>query len=642
MSANKLINIFNNKWVKIGIAGVFAIFSFYLSFRQVPFTKVDANMYDEQMWTSSSISSYNMFCKGYVRPTKELDNWFPTYAWRNHLDIFTGEKWEQFSPDTIKFPYDYITVKEPKTQYTLLVKYDTTKFSRNKFQWFDREMWTFGWKAPNFAKYVMGWYINLRSTIKPDPRGYFKFFVPKSLNDSIDKSYIPSLQPSPAPYSYAPENYQLLAREPNAFANAITIMVVFLIGWLFLNYWVGFVSALWLLANKTYIYINCLVGLDSFATFFTTLTVLMLLFQIKSLLKNDPWWKILLWGLSTGLVAGLAVSSKLNSAIILFAEGLTLGILGVITLWKAFKLKEQNTRTRWSPVFKIGASGILSVICTIWLFIYLNPQVRKDPMTSVKVMRQSIDEYFDRRARIFVTDQFTNRLKAMNAAILEQSKTSGANQPQLMQLNNQMNGLYQEFISNVNQNKLDENKFYLTRSDKFFTRLEKIEKEVEASTSYDRSKFTYYNWVKIKNQWPEACKIVMQRLAIRDSDRYYGTFGSILPFKYNFMDGLFAIIGLVFCLLITWKGWRKTKEFSTYLIVCLCFALVFYGNVDFLWQDWARYITPIFPLYALMIGVGIVHLIQFIVSKILQKKVVVSEKQMEPSNNKGKKNTGKK
>src|SRR6478672_9471031 len=49
-------------------------------------SRVKPNGYDEQMWTSVSITNYNMYFKGYVRPTIALDNWFPTHAYKQKLN----------------------------------------------------------------------------------------------------------------------------------------------------------------------------------------------------------------------------------------------------------------------------------------------------------------------------------------------------------------------------------------------------------------------------------------------------------------------------------------------------------------------------------------------------------------------------
>ena len=169
-----------NKYVHIGLFAVMMILVTVRCFNRIPFTdKNKANTYDAQMWTSASITSYHMYFKNYVRPTTELDNWFPTYAWKKGVNVFTGDSAMinyytnviQYKPDTIKFPYDQITITNKKQQYSLAVKYDTTSFPRKDFQWFDRATWTFGWKAPNFGKYVMGWWIQTFATTKPNPKG---------------------------------------------------------------------------------------------------------------------------------------------------------------------------------------------------------------------------------------------------------------------------------------------------------------------------------------------------------------------------------------------------------------------------------------------------------------------------------------
>lgn len=615
----------SNKYVKITLFIIVVLSAFFVSFRKVPFSSVPENGYDEQMWTSSAIASYNMFFNDYIRPTSALDNWLPTYAWENSLDIFTGETWSTFAPDTIHFPYDYITIKEPTQQYSLLVKYDTLKFPREEFQWFDKEMWTFGWKAPNMGKYIMGWYIDKFASTKPNPRGYFEFFVPKSLNDSIDKSYVPSTQKSPAPYSYAPTEYQLLARYPSAFFNSLIIIIVFLIGWLFVQYWAGFIASIWLLFNDTFNSVNCLVGLDSFSTFFATLALLTLLLQIKSWQKNNPLWKQILWAVATALASGFAVSSKLNSGMVIIIEIIVFGSLVLNSILNGFKLKNLDLTAKLKPALKIATGGLIAGILAMGIFVYLNPQVQQSPLKNIKVMRESIDEYFSRRARIFISNQMTDRVKAANAFIMKIGSQPNANHAQLQSINNRFLALNQEYINNLKmpQVALNEDKFHLTKSDKYFERLEKIEHDLEKAYPEFIANKKFFNWVKIKNSWPSAFALVSKRIAVVDpqSDRYYGTFGHFLPFKYNGLDGLFGILGLIFSLILCWKYWTDKKELSYYFVLIVSFGLLFYGNVDFVWQDWPRYMTPIFPVYSLMIAIGMIETTRFVIEKVFNKKI---------------------
>ncbi len=602
------------------------------TFQRIPFTETNKpNGYDEQMWTSASITSYHMFFKGHVRPTKELDNWFPTYAWQKGVDVFTGDssminymsKTFQYNPDTIHFPYDQVTINNKKQQYMLAIQYDTVRFPRKDFQWFDRATWTFGWKAPNFGKYIMGWWIQTFAKNKPNPNGYFAFYVPSSEADSGSTKHVPSLKPSGAPYSYAPEEYQKLARQPNAFMTILAIAAVFITGWLFFNFWVGFIAGTWLTLNKTFIVINCIVGLDSFAVSLSAIAFLLMMWTIKSIQKNDPWWKIILWAVGTGLITSFALSSKLNAGMMVFIAGLTFGISGLIALWKGWKLKNLKPLERFTPFIKSAIAGVLIGVISIMLFIKLNPQVQKQPQRRIAAMRGSIDDYFDRRARIFTSNQITDRLKAVNQEIILISKQPGANQQALMSIYTQLGDFGKRYNEEMQRNSADENKFHIEKSTKYLKDIQKLEKEVQKLNPDFEPNTKFVNWVEVKHSWPKACELVLKRIAVVDPqtpDRYYGTFGSLVKVKYNFLDGFFAVIGLVFCLILAWKQWKEKKEFYSYGILLLSFLLIFYGNVDFVWQDWPRYMTPIFPLYSLVIAVGLFEGGKFIKEKIAARK----------------------
>lgn len=627
------MDFLKNKYVHIGLFAALVILTIFLcSKRAAKSEDYKVNTYDAQMWTSASITSYHMYFKNYIRPTKELDNWFPTYAWKKGVNVFTGDSAMvnyytnviQYSPDTIKFPQDQITITTKKSQYALAVKYDTLKFPRKDFQWFDRATWTFGWKAPNFGKYVMGWWIQSFAKTKPDPKGYFEFFVPTNLANPDSGEYKPSQGVSPAPYSYAPVEYELLARQPNIIMTVFTIIAVILIGWLFYNFWVGFISGLWLILNKTFLDVNCAVGLDSFAVGLSTIAFLLMLIAIRSILKNEKWWKILLWSVLTGITSSLALSSKLNAGMVIITEGLIFGILSIIALWSGLKLKGQAPKIKFMPLVKTLVSGALIAILSWFIFIRLNPQVQKQPKERIAAMRGSIDDYFDRRARIFTSNQITDRLKAVNAEIINLSKVPGTNQQALTNVYNQLNTLGKNFSDEQQRSASNqkENEFYLNKSEKYAKDVAKLEKEVQKLNPQFEPKTTFTNWVLVKHSWPAAFQLVAKRMAMVDPEnptRYYGTFGKLLNVKYNFLDGLFALLGIIFCSMMAFRQWREKKQFYTYGILLVSLVLMIYGNVDFVWQDWPRYITPIFPLYSLAIAIGLVEGGKFVMNKTKKK-----------------------
>jgi hypothetical protein len=506
----------------------------------------------------------------------------------------------------------------------LAVKYDTTSFPRKDFQWFDRATWTFGWKAPNFGKYVMGWWIQTFATTKPNPKGYFEFLVPSDIADSGSTKYVPSQKPSPAPYSYAPIEYENLARQPNAIMTILTIAAVVITGWLFFNFWIGFLAGAWLSLNKTFIDVNCAVGLDSFAVGLSAIAFMLMLLTIKSILNNDKWWKIILWGAGTGIISSLALSSKLNAGMVIITEALVFGIISIITVFKGIKIKSQPPLVRFTPLLKTLIAGLLTGVLSFLIFVKLNPQVQKQPFERMAAMRGSIDDYFDRRARIFTSNQITDRLKAANQEIINLSKTPGTNQQALMNVYNQLNIIGKNYNEESQRYALKENEFHLTKSAKYIKDVERLEKEVQKLNPNFEPKTAFINWVQVKHSWPSAFELVAKRIAVVDPenpDRYYGTFGSLLKVKYNFLDALFAILGLAFGCLLTWKQWKEKKQFFTYGILLLSFALMLIGNVDFVWQDWPRYMTPIFPLYAIIISLGIFETGRFIKDKVAAKKM---------------------
>jgi hypothetical protein len=643
------MKLLENKYLHFGLFALLVIIVTVLCAKRGPISeKYKANTYDAQMWTSASITSYHMFFKNYVRPTKELDNWFPTYAWKKGVNVFTGDSAminpytgvNQYRADTLKFPYDQITITGKNQQYALAVKYDTTKFPRKDFQWFDRAGWTFGWKAPNFGKYVMGWWIQTFAHTKPDPKGYFEFVVPTNLNNPDSGTYLPSKSISPAPYSYAPVEYERLARQPNIFMTLMVVIIVIITGWFFYNFWVGFTAGLWLILNKTFIDVNCAVGLDSFAVTLSALAFLLLLFTVRSIQKNGKWWQILLWGAGTGLASALALSSKLNAGMVLITEGFIFGIMGVVALWNGYKLKAQPTKVRFTPLLKTLVAGALTAVVCLFIFIRLNPQVQKQPKQRIAAMRSSIDDYFDRRARIFTSNQITDRLKAINAEIIAQSKLPNANQQALMNLYGQLNATGKSYNEESQRYALKENEFHLKKSERYLKDLAKLEKEIQKLNPNFEPKTNFTNWVKVKHSWPVAFNLVAKRIAMVDPenpDRYYGTFGSLLKVRYNFLDGFFALLGILFCLFLAWKQWKQKKQFYTYGILVVSLVFIVYGNVDFVWQDWPRYMTPIFPLYSLTIAIGMVETTKLIRQKLAERK----QKIPTPTANTSTKKTGK-
>lgn len=550
---------FQNRYIRIGIVLLTGIIALIRALMLTSLERRNANGYDEQMWTSSSISSYYMYFKNHIRSTKELDNWWPTYAWIHGIDIFTGEKWNQFSPDTIKFPYDFITIKNASE----VVKYDTLKFPREKFQWYDRAMWTFGWKAPNVGKYIMGWFISTFAATKPDPNGYFVFAHPvnhgnvkaKLPNEYKEDEYAPSSLYSSSPFSFAPPEYIRIARIPNAIFTALIIMLVFVAAWLYINFWTGFIAAAWLLLNQVFFEVNTAVGQDSFSTFFTTLGTILLIANLNMVRKNKSWWQILLIALCSGVVIALAIGSKLNAGVLVYISIACFVSVGLVLLLQA-TIKKQPVKNKNQPIAKASfssllaqqlpklvVSGIITGVVSITLFIKLNPQYQGASVKKIKATRESIDDYFTKRALI------------------------------------------------ITQN----------------------EKRVNPKE--------YNNWTKLKRDSGMKLKLMLERVAyVKDNKKnYYGTFGSILKVPFNALDGVLALVGFVILAKMAWSKWKHNKIQHASAMLLLAFLIIFWGNTDFLWMDWARYFTPIFPLYSILIGAGCIGIINLVKTKLAKK-----------------------
>lgn len=553
------------KTVQWAIFGIVVVAAGIRAFSGISEGSRQTGGYDEQMWTSSSVTSYYMFAKGYIRPTKGVDHWFPSYAYKHGLPVFEkniGELqgadgkprpsdkiiWDGVTPqDSIIFPYDMISFDTLNQKVGMIVKFDTTAFPRSEFQWFDVDIWTFGWKAPNFGKYIMGWWIDNFGPEKPNPQGYFNNRLPvnhpglkSSKPDEYDSTtYKASSVPTSTSFSFAPPEMVVAARQPNALFTVLIVAIVFLLGWHVFNFYTGLAGSLWLLLNSTFFMVNTAVGLDSFSTFFTTVSVFLLILLIQSFRKDFVWWKSLLLALASALNIGFAISSKLNSAMLVYINVIVFTLAGLFYLWELYK-----TRSRTSLV-KLGiliACGAISGLLSVGTFLQLNPQMQGNTRIKVAVMRESIDDYF------------TERIPKMLNDVQQRGKKS-------------------------------------------------------------------YDWSKVKGNFGKSFSIVAKRMAVVNYEpenydkNYYGTFGALLPFQFNFLDGLFALVGMVSLVLAALKGMYKEKALPMVAVFVISAFAIFYGNIDFLWQDWARYFTPMFPLYALFVGYGLFALVNFAFTK---------------------------
>ncbi len=579
--------LLNKPLVRIGVPVLLLFFATFRIFGNIGLENRPATGYDEQMWTSASVSSWAMFAQGHVRPTKELDNWFPTYAWKHELDIFTGEKWSQgFNPDTVTFPYDYITLENENQGYSQLIKYDTLKFPRKDFQWFDRATWTFGWKAPNLGKYLMGAWLAVSSE-GTNPNGYFKFETPEG-------------KPSGAPFAYTPPELVAKARIINALFTLGSLLLVLWLGGMIQWPVTGWVAALLLLLNQDFIDVNTAVGLDSFVVFFSLLSAAFLIKTFFALQKEQGIKPIFLWAAATGLALGGAVSSKLNGAMMVVAAALAFA-------WLAYwAFKHKKTNKVWVRKF-IGA-GLLTGGLPVLLFVVLNPQVWHEPVGRAKALQESADGYFEKRAVILTFTQFYDPLQAMGNS-LNARVQSGRMDPAAFQgLVNQLNS----FGAKI-QNDRNKPETYAQVLPKRYAELQKIHEQF--STAADTSVMEdapFYNWVAIKNEFGPAFGLMIKRTGIHPGEgpglHYYGTFGNLIPIKNNPLDLLLLVFGLLVLLLAWYKGLLEHRMPA--VVMLLCTVMVVYGNTNFLWQDWSRYFTVFLPWYSLISAFGLIYLLQ--------------------------------
>ena len=230
------------------------------------------------------------------------------------------------------------------------MKYDTLAFPRTDYQWFDNALWTFGWKAPNLGKYIMGAWIYARcGGVNPD--GYFKFETPEG-------------KPSSAPFAYSPNEQIFAARQVNALFTFGTFALLLWIGFLLKQPLAGALASILLLFNSAFFDVHTAVGLDSFVVFFSLLSFALFLkwqaaFASKSALKFQ-----LLWSLGLGLSLGAAVASKLNGA---------MAVVSTLPIYAYLLYSVWSDRLRLKQLLMGGGITALSMLL---LFIALNPQIR--------------------------------------------------------------------------------------------------------------------------------------------------------------------------------------------------------------------------------------------------------------------------
>ncbi len=429
--------------------------------------------YDENMWTGASITSYNMFFKGYIRDVTIVDGWFEQYAQQYHIN--------------------------------------TRAMQKEELQWYDNAIWTFGWKAPNVGKYLMGFAIvNFGNNVNPE--GNFYHWNP----DKTQNKW---------PGNYSPAEHVWLARVVNAILNALGIGLLFFIGWYFINYTTGIVASLYLLFNETYMMSNTGAMLESSSIFFTILTIVLLMKFFQSFTKFSIKQNIL-YSIFIGISFSLAVGCKLNAGLIGYTITITFIVAGIF-LWKKIKSQPDNKeqkkkeksefqhqKQKYRQLFLNSILSMAIIFSTTFaVFVGLHPHLRTDTVKKVQIIRESIDRFFDIRAQALGSKH-------------------------------------------------------------------------------------------IKDSFVESASLFIKRNYIKTEDAYYGTFGKLLPLRFNPLDGIFIIVGLIGIIRLAIKEAKANYLINHFAFFILFYAIYFWGLVDFLWIDWSRYHVPIYPMNALLVGIS--------------------------------------
>lgn len=481
-------NVFQHAYFKIGIYVLLLVLAIFVNTNNISIDKRPSDGYDEQMWTGASITSYAMYFKGHTREQSYPERWFLGYAQK--------------------------------------YRYNPASMPPDQLQWFDDAMWTFGWKAPNIAKFAMGAGIWWTADTIVDPNGYFHVY-------SEDKST------NKWPGNYSPASFVERARLTNAFFNTAQIGVVLAIGYLFVGFYAGAIAALYLIANPTVTMINTAAGVDSAASFFSTLAILLIMLVVRLLYEGGRGRKLYYLSAATGLAFACAVGSKLSGATVgylLVAVFLMLAYDWLVPVTTNPTPKKSQKASRNALTFsRLLLSGALITVVTFTVFIYTNPVLYQKPTLKIKMIRESVKEFFDIRAKALNTD--------------------------------------------------DINK--------------------SASKSFG---------------------LVLKRNLVKTEETYYGTIGTWLPFKGNPLDLICVLLGVYYAFVVVRKAWKSQQRVLPELILLMAFTMVIYGVVSFIWVDWPRYHTPIYPMMALLIGYGLVNF----GNKILEKWFKQQSKSLAP------------
>jgi hypothetical protein len=358
----------NKKIIRFSIFSLTIIVAGIFSFRQISLENRPAGGYDEQMWTGASILATQYYFTHFQKSNILPERWFSQYAQKYGLDL--------------------------------------KQMPKEELRWYDDAMWTFGWKAPNFGKYLMGASI-LFFGENVNPNGYFY-----EANNPAHKGKWPG--------NYAPKELVYWARFSNAILTILTIAALFIIGWYFFNFLTGLAASAYLTFNSSFISVSTAAGLDAPSILFSTASMMSLFFFIRYF-KEGNFKRLLISAIFSGISIALAVSSKLNAGLVVYITVISALLILTNSIHIYLTRDKNNQKKKKNSLIREAQKNILiSKIKTIFLaftamgaltyfiFVSLNPIFRSQPLTTKTIIEESVDHFFTLRAKAKKTSHIKN------------------------------------------------------------------------------------------------------------------------------------------------------------------------------------------------------------------------------------------
>ncbi|HEB72221.1 MAG TPA: phospholipid carrier-dependent glycosyltransferase [Nitrospirae bacterium] len=211
---------------------------------------------------------------------------------------------------------------------------------------FDREKWlnrkARGWGAFNLplGKYIIGAPITIYSSRHWDGKKYYGFYQWNGggYKEQKRKGNVP------------PDEILFTARRVTAFFGALTVGIVFILGYLTYNVWAGVIASFLLMFNGLFVETSTRAMIDIFYNFF------MILFCIVAVwfLKSSTRWRRIFSSALFGVVVGLACSVKLTGIII---GAILFGLLSVYKMY--VENKSRSDAANWVLVAMISSLVVI-------------------------------------------------------------------------------------------------------------------------------------------------------------------------------------------------------------------------------------------------------------------------------------------